>query len=78
MIGLQMAARNVEADAIMRAAGRLDEGDVLGVQVRGWLIQEEGSRLEHQGASSALVPFPGRLPARCVAIGPVYTTKPPR
>jgi hypothetical protein len=33
------------------------------------LLEAAEALLEHQGASFALVPFPGRLPARCVAIG---------
>jgi hypothetical protein len=33
------------------------------------LLEAAEALLAHQGAGFALVPFPGRLPARCVAIG---------
>ena len=33
------------------------------------LLDAAEALLEHQGAAFALVPFPGRLPPRCVAIG---------
>jgi len=33
------------------------------------LLDAAEALLTHRGAGSALVPFPGRLPARCVAIG---------
>lgn len=33
------------------------------------LLEAAEALLAHRGANSALVPFPGRLPARCVAIG---------
>jgi len=33
------------------------------------LLDAAEALLVHRGAGFALVPFPGRLPARCVAIG---------
>ena len=33
------------------------------------LLEAAGALLAHRGTGFALVPFPGRLPARCVAIG---------
>jgi len=33
------------------------------------LLDAAEALLAHRAAGSALVPFPGRLPARCVAIG---------
>ena len=33
------------------------------------LLEAADALLVHRAAGSALVPFPGRLPARCVAIG---------
>jgi len=33
------------------------------------LLDAAEALLVHRGTSFALVPFPGRLPARCVAIG---------
>jgi hypothetical protein len=33
------------------------------------LLEAAQALLAHQGTDVALVPFPGRLPARCVAIG---------
>jgi hypothetical protein len=33
------------------------------------LLEAAEALLAHRGAGFALVPFPGRLPARCVAIG---------
>ena len=33
------------------------------------LLEAAEALLVHRAAGSALVPFPGRLPARCVAIG---------
>ena len=33
------------------------------------LLDAAAALLAHRGTAAALVPFPGRLPARCVAIG---------
>ncbi len=33
------------------------------------LLEAAQALLVHQGTHFALIPFPGRLPARCVAIG---------
>jgi len=33
------------------------------------LLEAAEALLDHRGTGFALVPFPGRLPARCVAIG---------
>ena len=33
------------------------------------LMEAAEALLAHRGTSFALIPFPGRLPARCVAIG---------
>ena len=33
------------------------------------LVEAAQALLAHRGAGSALVPFPGRLPACCVAVG---------
>ncbi len=38
-------------------------------ELEGRLLEAAEALLAHQGAGFALVPFPGRLPARCVAIG---------
>jgi hypothetical protein len=55
------------------------ESSIMDEEVAAWsserrelerrLLDAAQALLEHQGTTFALVPFPGRLPARCVAIG---------
>ncbi|HEV7578326.1 MAG TPA: hypothetical protein VGO85_20025 [Caldimonas sp.] len=50
----------------------MDDAMTWGLQARELerrLLEAAEALLAHEGTGFALVPFPGRLPARCVAIG---------
>jgi hypothetical protein len=59
---------------MQKATGELCMDEVLTwseqrLELERRLLDAAQALLAHQGTAFALVPFPGRLPARCVAVG---------